>query len=1002
MAANLTANFGASTSSFSEGVQEIKRQLTSLNTALEQNKQKIADANKEIKENTKRLDELKKATNNGATATAEQAQEMQQLQDAISRTTANLGSLRTTQQELTAQQRNLNRSLQDTQQQANKTAKTSETLKNNLSDLGKEAAVVSGAITAAITALYKFTSDAAKMADDVNTLSTTTGLSTETIQKYTYATNLCDVSLETVTGSIKKLKTAMSTDSKAALFDDLNVKIKDTSGNLRDSESVFYDVIEALSKIPNETERDAKAMELLGKSATELNTLIADGGASFKKVSEDMAKYILPQETLDRLNDFNNKIDTIKARWQGASYQMGAEFVDSFGGAFDTVNGLLDKLEDSIANGDFAKFADELADDLVAVGNAIGTAVKFCWDFKDVIGAAVVSLATFKAAIAIGNIIDATVTSIKSFTKATLAADAAQKTLNATGAANPYVLIASALAAVVGGLITYASQADTAAEKTEKLNKEVADLNDRAEESKKAAESVEALALEYQDLYNNANDNADVKERLKEIQDKLVSTYGTEADQIDLVNGKYADQLGLLQDIAAEKKAQSERDITEAYLKAKESKDKGFSFDLDTGSGYWIDQKQQYTRWLAELNREANYGALNILDSLNSFTLPVGENSKATIAFKAGTDYESMLSVLNNSLNLLEKEYGENVDPALYASINAAIKDIQSAKANYDNAVANYNDLNNPTKNSSNPTYEQNIWNNISKQKHQQEQANQGTTSLTTDEKEDLYDKYLADLDYQRSMDIISDTEYFKNLATLRDAYLEENSDKWKKANIAIHNYQKSLSKSTEKTLGDVAEKESERVVSALDKVEKAYKDTLDAIDKEIEKHDREKEDEEINKKIATVQAKIKYDKIDELTRRELEKELEKLKEEKAELLYDRQMEDRKAAAAESYNIAKDLYNSADDKTKAQIDANYTATLTPPSTSDLTAALNSATAAINRLNDNNTGAISSISNSTNNNTTNNNKNNININISGIDKAIDNLADEIKRAITSQL
>ena len=201
-----------------------------------------------------------------------------------------------------------------------------------------------------------------------------------------------------------------------------------------------------------------------------------------------MEKYILPQSTLDRLNGFGDKIDTISTRWKGISAKMGAEFADSFDGAFDLVNGLFDGLEDKIANGDFAKFADELADDLVAVGETIGNVIKFVWDFKDVIGSAVVSLVSFKAAIAIGNIIDATVTSIKSFTKATLAADAAQKTLNATGAANPYILIASALAAVVGGLVSYAANAESAADKTRRLNQEVENLREfklKAEEKEK-------------------------------------------------------------------------------------------------------------------------------------------------------------------------------------------------------------------------------------------------------------------------------------------------------------------------------------------------------------------------------------------------------------------------------------------------------------------------------------------------------------------------------------
>lgn len=985
MAANLTANFAANTSNFSAGVQEIKRQLTSLNTEIEKNKQKIAEANKELKENQKRYEELQKATNNGATATAEQAKEMQQLQDAIARTTANLGSLRTTQQDLTAQQRTLNRSLQDTQQQANKTAKTSDTLKKNFKDLGKEIAIVSTAITGAVTALYKFTADAAKMADDINTLATTTGLSTETIQKYTYAADLCDISLETVTGSIRKLKTAMTSDSKTALFDDLNIKIRDTAGNLRDSESVFFDVIDALSQIPNETERDAKAMELLGKSATELNTIIADGGANLRKVSAEMEKYILPQSTLDRLNGFNDKIDTISTRWKGISAKMGAEFADSFDGAFDLVNGLFDGLEDKIANGDFAKFADELADDLVAVGETIGNVIKFVWDFKDVIGSAVVSLVSFKTAIAIGNIIDATVTSIKSFTKATLAADAAQKTLNATGAANPYILIASALAAVVGGLVSYAVNAESAAEKTKRLNQEVENLNQKAEESREVAKDVQALAKEYESLYQQASNSADAKERLKAIQDQLVGTYGTESEKLDLVNGKYADQLAILKGISAEKAVQAERDAKEAYLSAQDTLKSGYTYSMD-GINKGSTQYRDWSFSFYQKNRNiigSDYDLLNAFDADNNTQL----------SFKGGTDYDTILSALTTSLNDLNSKYGNNVDAKLYAAINGAIRDVQSAKANYDSAVKNYNTPATST--------QSNIKANTAWYDRFHAREKNVTPSLTPAQKEEKYESSVADLDYQLSMDLITEKEYYAQLTVLRDTYLAENSEKWKKANIAIHKYNKSLYDGGN-SLGSYAEKESNRVTSALEKVEKAYKDTLDAIDKEIEKHDRAKEDEEMQKKIDVVQAKLRYEKIDELTKREYEKELARLEEEKAELLYDRQMADAKAAAEDRYNAAKDLYNSADSNTKAMLDASYTATLTPPSYSDLTAALNSATAAINRLNDTNTGAVNSVSNSTSNNTTNNNKNNININISGIDKAIDNLADEIKKAISSQI
>ena len=50
----------------------------------------------------------------------------------------------------------------------------------------------------------------------------------------------------------------------------LGVSVTDMSGNLRDSETVYWETIDALGKVSNETERDALAMQIFGKSAQEL------------------------------------------------------------------------------------------------------------------------------------------------------------------------------------------------------------------------------------------------------------------------------------------------------------------------------------------------------------------------------------------------------------------------------------------------------------------------------------------------------------------------------------------------------------------------------------------------------------------------------------------------------------------------------------------------------------------------------------------------------------
>lgn len=53
------------------------------------------------------------------------------------------------------------------------------------------------------------------------------------------------------------------------------------------------------------------------------------------------------------------------------------------------------------------------------------------------------------------------------------------------------------------------------------------------------------------------------------------------------------------------------------------------------------------------------------------------------------------------------------------------------------------------------------------------------------------YKKAMSDLDYLRSMDQISEADYYTRLAALRDKYLSESSDEWRNVTVKIHQYQR-------------------------------------------------------------------------------------------------------------------------------------------------------------------------------------------------------------------
>ena len=214
----------------------------------------------------------------------------------------------------------------------------------------KLSAAAAGLLTALGAAAYKAT----ETADDLNTLSQQTGISTESLQKMSYAADLVDVSVETISGSMTKLKKNMASESAATVeaFNAIGVSTRDVNGELRNSEEVFYEVLQGLSQVANETERDTLAMQIFGKSADQLATIIDDGGASLKALGEEAEQLgiIMDQQTLDSLNAVNDQIEKLKAQATGEIAQAGAKAMESLMPVFEAVIEKLTALLDWIGS----------------------------------------------------------------------------------------------------------------------------------------------------------------------------------------------------------------------------------------------------------------------------------------------------------------------------------------------------------------------------------------------------------------------------------------------------------------------------------------------------------------------------------------------------------------------------------------------------------------------------------------------------------------------------
>lgn len=238
---------------------------------------------------------------------------------------------------------------------------TSEQFKemgNKLTAAGQAMEGLSLAAAAVAASIGAATVSSAKWADDMNTMSKVYHISTDELQKYSAAAQLVDVDVETIAKSHTKLEKSMASAAKgtganADAFAKLGIDVTNADGSLREGDAVWQETIAALGLMTNETERDALAMQLMGKSAAELNPLIEDGGETYANLADTLAKYDLDfvdQDTLNKANQFNDSLDTIKAVGMVAFQQLGTTLAAYLAPAMEKVVDLVGRIASWFGN----------------------------------------------------------------------------------------------------------------------------------------------------------------------------------------------------------------------------------------------------------------------------------------------------------------------------------------------------------------------------------------------------------------------------------------------------------------------------------------------------------------------------------------------------------------------------------------------------------------------------------------------------------------------------
>lgn len=266
------------------------------------------------------------------------------------------------------------------------------------------------------------------------------------------------------------LSLSAPTSTAADMLNKLNVSAFDAAGNMRPLQDTFGDLNTALEKL-NPQERQAALSEIFNR--VDLKSVNALLGTSAERFDE-LSGYIencegAASDMADTMSsNLKGDITIMQSALEGLGVAAYEKFAVPMRTAVQEVTGVISQLTERLKSGDLSDTFDKISEGFAKVttaavdllgntvlpllANVLGTIVDKADTLVPVIGSAVTALVAYKGIVT--------------------AATTAQTIMNTVVSANPYILAASAIAALAAGIGIYASQADAAIKTQSELRQE--------------------------------------------------------------------------------------------------------------------------------------------------------------------------------------------------------------------------------------------------------------------------------------------------------------------------------------------------------------------------------------------------------------------------------------------------------------------------------------------------------------------------------------------------
>lgn len=196
--------------------------------------------------------------------------------------------------------------------------------------------------------IWEFESDSSDWADQLLTEAAQNGLSTTELQQMRYASRLVDAETDDILAARDKITKAINADRDASvleLFTGGNISVKDAAGEYRSLNDIFTDTVRAISAITNETERDAAAQEVFGKSFRNVATLFKEGAIDDYNAAMAEAP-VVSEENVAALGNLNDSLQTLEAQWEKMKLDVAGSMADGFSKIATSLSSVISSIDE--------------------------------------------------------------------------------------------------------------------------------------------------------------------------------------------------------------------------------------------------------------------------------------------------------------------------------------------------------------------------------------------------------------------------------------------------------------------------------------------------------------------------------------------------------------------------------------------------------------------------------------------------------------------------------